>query len=160
MANYFSQIAVSFTVTKLTLSMLVPLFAATGCEKHVVAENIEVVNRQQAVAEKRESKLENVQEGLTMKEVEAVLGSPTEVRTGKVTRTVEKEFDFATWTYREDGPIGKDGKPMVQEVELSFIDGKLQGKVPKFGEKLNPVAPLQMKNGQNGNHRNLTPEPR
>ena len=128
--------------TKLTLCMLVPLFAGTGCEKHVVAENIEVVNRQQTVAEKRESKLENVQEGLTMKEVEAVLGSPTEVRTGKVTRTVEKEFDFASWTYREGD----------QMIEVSFVDGKLQGKVPKFGEKLNPVAPLQMKNGQNGNH--------
>ena len=136
--------------TKLTLCMLVPLFAGTGCEKHVVAENIEVVNRQQTVAEKRESKLENVQEGLTMKEVEAVLGSPTEVRTGKVTRTVEKEFDFASWTYREGD----------QTIEVSFVDGKLQGKVPKFGEKLNPVAPLQMKNGQNGKHIKPGPEAR
>jgi hypothetical protein len=136
--------------TKLTLFLLVPLFAATGCEKHVVAENIDVVNRQQTVAEKRESKLENVKEGLTMKEVEAVLGSPEEVRAGKVTRMVEKEFDFTTWTYREGD----------QTIEVSFIDGKLQGQVPKFGEKLNPVAPLQMKNGQNGNHVKPAPEAR
>ena len=130
--------------------MLVPLFAGTGCEKRVVAENIDVVNRQQTVAEKRESKLENVQEGLTMKEVEAVLGSPDEVRAGKVTRMVEKEFDFTTWSYREGD----------QTIEISFVDGKLQGKVPKFGEKLNPVAPLQMKNGQNGNHNKPGPEAR
>ena len=149
MVNYFSRFAVSFMATKLTLCMLVPLFAGTGCEKHVVAENIEVVNRQQALAEKRESKLENVQEGLTMKEVEAVLGGPNGVRTGKVTRTV-KEVDFTTWTYR-------DGEEMI---EVSFIDGKLQGKVPKFGEKLNPLAPLQMKNGQNGNHKKPDPEAR
>ena len=142
--------------------MLVPLFAGTGCEKHVVAENIDVVNRQQAVAEKRESKLENVQEGLTMKEVEAVLGSPEEVRTGKVTRMVEKEFDFTTWIYRRarEGEQTPDGKPKFEEVELGFVDGKLQGKVPKFGEKLNPVAPLQMKNGQNGNHGKPGPEAR
>jgi hypothetical protein len=32
--------------------------------------------------------------------------------------------------------------------------------VPKFGEKLNPLAPLQMKNGQNGNHKKPDPEAR
>jgi hypothetical protein len=123
---------------KLAFCMLVTLFASTGCEKRVDPANIDVVNRQQKVAQKRPSAVENVQEGLTMKEVEAVLGSPSEVKTGKLNLPVQKEFALTTWTYRQDG----------KEVELSFINGKLQGEVPRFGEAIEPKAPLQMKNGK------------
>lgn len=123
---------------KHTLCMLVTLFASTGCEKRVESGNIDVVNRQQTVAQKRPSTVENVQEGLTMKEVEAVLGSPTQVKTGKLSLPVQKDFVLTTWTYRQDG----------KDVELSFIDGKLQGSVPRFGEELQPKAPLQMKNSK------------
>src|SRR5688572_13095929 len=123
---------------KLALCTLAALFASTGCEKRVELANIDVVNRQQKVAQKRPSAVENVQEGLTMKEVEAVLGSPTEVRTGKLSVPVQKDFVLTTWTYRQDG----------KEVELSFIDGKLQGNAPRFGEELESTAPLKMKNGK------------
>jgi hypothetical protein len=123
---------------KLTLCMLVSLFASTGCEKRVESANIDVINRQQSAAQKRPSAVENVQEGLTMKEVEAVLGTPTAVKTGKLSLPVQKDFAITTWTYRQDG----------KEVELSFIDGKLQGKAPRFGEVLESSAPLHMKSGK------------
>lgn len=123
---------------KLALCMLVTLFASAGCEKRVESANIDVVNRQQSVAQKRPTALENVQEGLTMKEVEAVLGLPTETKTNKLPVTVQKDFVLTTWVYRQDG----------KEVELSFIDGKLQGKVPRFGETPDSKAPLKMKNGK------------
>jgi hypothetical protein len=123
---------------KLALCMLVTLFASTGCEKRVEGANIDVVNRQQTAAQKRPSTVENVQEGLTMKEVEAVLGTPDGVKVGKLSLPVQKDFVLTTWTYVQDG----------KEIEVSFIDGKLQGKVPRFGEKLEPEAPLHMKNGK------------
>jgi hypothetical protein len=124
--------------TTLTLCMLFTLFASTGCEKRVDSANVDVVNRQQVAAQKRVKTVESVDEGLTMKEVEAVLGTPTEEKKGKVTVPVQKEFVLTTWIYRQDG----------KEVELSFIDGKLQGKVPQFGEALEPHAPLRMEHGK------------
>ena len=127
-------------VAKFAVSMPLTLLVFSGCEKRVEAGNIDVLNRQQALAEKRPSAVEAVKEGLTMKEVEAVLGLPNQVRTGKVTRLVQKDFAFTTWVYQQG----------EQTIELSFIDGKLQGKVPKFGETPEAVAPLQMKNGRNG----------
>lgn len=119
-----------------TLTILAPLLAFTGCEKRVSVENIETVNRQQELVTKRAGSVEQVMEGLTMKEVESVLGAPARIVQGrKVPREVVKEFSFTTWTYKQDG----------QKIELSFIDGKLQGRVPKFGEKIDPQAPLHMK---------------
>jgi hypothetical protein len=120
---------------KFAVCMLVTLFASTGCEKRVEPANIEVVNRQQSSAQKRPSAVENVQEGLTMKEVEAVLGTPEAVKIGKLSLPVQKDFVLTTWVYKQDG----------KDVELSFIDGKLQGQVPNFGEELKPQAPLHMK---------------
>jgi hypothetical protein len=124
--------------SKFAVCMLVTLFASTGCEKRVEPANIDVVNRQQSAAQKRPSTVENVQEGLTMKEVEAVLGSPEAVKVGKLSYPVQKDFVLTTWVYKQDG----------KDIELSFIDGKLQGKVPKFGEELESKAPLHMKKGQ------------
>ena len=128
----------SLVAAKLTLCMLVTLFASAGCEKRVESANIDVVNRQQTSAQKRPSTVENVQEGLTMKEVEAVLGSPDKVKVGKLSLPVQKDFVLTTWTYQQDG----------KDVEMSFIDGKLQGNIPRFGETLESEAPLHMKNGK------------
>ena len=138
LGNYFSRFAVSLVAAKHTFCMLVTLIASTGCEKRVESTNIDVVNRQQTSAQKRPSTVENVQEGLTMKEVEAVLGSPDGVKVGKLSLPVQKDFSLTTWIYRQEG----------KEIELSFIDGKLQGKLPRFGETLESQAPLQMKNGK------------
>ena len=55
---------------------------------------------------------------------------------GKLSLPVQKDFVLTTWTYQQDG----------KEVELSFIDGKLQGSVPVFGQTPESKAPLQMKN--------------
>jgi hypothetical protein len=136
--NYFSPFAVSPVAANLAVCLLVALVASTGCEKRVEGANIDVVNRQQKVAQKRPSAVENVQEGLTMKEVEAVLGAPAGVKTGKLTLPVQKDFVLTTWVYRQDG----------QDVELSFIDGKLQGSVPRFGETPESTAPLKMRDGK------------
>ncbi len=118
-----------------TLSILAAVFVLTGCEKRVSVENIETLNRQQDVAMKRAGSVEQVKEGLTMKEVESVLGAPEKVTQGKIGVEVKKDFALTTWTYKQDG----------KKIELSFIDGKLQGRVPKFGEKIDPQAPLHMK---------------
>lgn len=127
-------IAVFRPVLSLALAIVFPMLIISGCEKRVSADNVEILNRQQIQAQKRVKRVEGVAEGLTMKEVEAVIGAPTAVVNGKVQREVVKEFDFVTWTYEQDG----------QTIELSFVDGKLQGPVPKFGEKLDPKAPLLM----------------
>ncbi len=113
------------------------MFVFTGCEKRVSVENLETLNRQQEVAMKRAGRVEQVTEGLTMKEVESVLGAPEKMTQGKIGVEVKKDFALTTWTYRQDG----------KKIELSFIDGKLQGRVPKFGEKIDPQAPLHMKPG-------------
>ena len=131
----FSLPAVSRMAATFTLTILAPLLAFTGCEKRVSVENIETVNRQQEVAAKRAGRLEQVQAGLTMKEVESILGAPDKVAQGKIGVEVKKDFALTTWTYRQDG----------KKIELSFIDGKLQGKVQNFGEKIDAQAPLHMK---------------
>jgi hypothetical protein len=131
----FSLPAVSRMAATFTLTILAPLLAFTGCEKRVSVGNIETVNRQQEVAAKRAGRLEQVQEGLTMKEVESILGAPDKVAQGKIGVEVKKDFALTTWTYRQDG----------KKIELSFIDGKLQGKVQNFGEKIDAQAPLHMK---------------
>ncbi len=131
----FSLPAVSRMAATFTLTILAPLLAFTGCEKRVSVENIETVNRQQEVAAKRAGRVEQVQEGLSMKEVESILGAPDKVAQGKIGVEVKKDFALTTWTYRQDG----------KKIELSFIDGKLQGKVRNFGEKIDAQAPLHMK---------------
>ena len=120
------------------MPVVLPLAAALfcmGCEQRVSPGNLDVLSKQQAQAQKRAQSSESSDEGLTMKEVEAVLGAPQKVSQGKVKRDVVKEFAFATWTYEQDG----------QRIELGFVDGKLQGTVPKFGEVHDEVAPLSMK---------------
>jgi hypothetical protein len=115
----------------------IPVFLTTGCERQAAVENanIDVVNRRQEQAQKRGAKDPTVEDGLAPKEVESVLGLPTKSVEGKTVREFRREISFVTWTYEKNG----------QNIELSFIDGKLQGKVPKFGEKLDPEAPLHMK---------------
>ncbi len=114
------------------------LLVFTGCEQRVSPGNIEVVNRQQDAARKKTSKVAEVTEGLSMKEVESILGQPKTVKQGKITKEVMRDFNLTTWFYEQDG----------QQVELSFIDGKLQRRVAQFGEQVGPEdvkAPLKMK---------------
>lgn len=133
-ASGLVPVAVSRKVFTLAPVIVVSTLVFTGCEKHVSVENLEVVNRQQAQAQKRAGRADHLTDGLTMKEVEAVLGAPAKVSHGKVQREVVKNFNFTTWIYEQDG----------KTIELSFVDGVLQGQVPMFGEKLDPQAPLKM----------------
>ncbi len=113
----------------------------TGCEQRVSPENVDVVNRQQDVARKKTSKIAQVSEGLSMKEVESILGEPKATKQGKISREVVRDFNLTTWVYEQDG----------KQVELSFIDGKLQGRVPQFGQQEGPKdvkAPLHMKKAE------------
>ncbi len=113
----------------------------TGCEQRVSPDNLDVVNRQQDVARKKTSKIAQVTEGLSMKEVESILGEPKATKQGRVSKEVVRDFNLTTWIYEQDG----------QQVELSFIDGKLQGRVPQFGQQVGPEdvkAPLQMKKAE------------
>ena len=110
----------------------------TGCEQRVAPGNVDVVNRQQESASKKTSKIAQVTEGLSMKEVESILGQPKTTKQGKISKEILRDFNLTTWTYEQDG----------QQVELSFIDGKLQGRVPQFGQQGGPKdveAPLHMK---------------
>jgi hypothetical protein len=122
----------------LVIPVALPLAAAllgAGCEQRLSPGNIDVVNKQQEQAEKRPGGVEQVSQGLTMKEVEAVLGAPARISEGKIPVEVRTHFALTTWVYEQDG----------QSIELNFVDGKLQGKVPRFGEQLDPRAPLRMK---------------
>ena len=124
-----------------TLSAFLGCTAAvslTGCEKRISSENVDVANKLQESAEQRKSRWPGISEGMTEKEVESILGQPTVRRTGEaVTINQPVEIPTVTYVYKQDG----------QTIELSFLDGKLQGRVPKFGEKFETKAPLHMKPG-------------
>lgn len=107
----------------------------TGCEKKIAADNIDHTNKLQESAQQRKSRWPGINEGMTEKEVESVLGQPTQRRTGQpVTINQPIEVQTVTYVYEQDG----------QSIELSFLDGKLQGKVPQFGETVDAKAPLKM----------------
>jgi hypothetical protein len=109
--------------------------AVTGCEKRLASENIDLANKQQESAQQRKSRWPGISEGMTEKEVESILGQPSNRRTGApVTINQPVEIPTVTYVYQQDG----------HTIELSFLDGKLQGRVPKFGEKIDPQAPLHM----------------
>lgn len=112
-----------------------------GCEKQISDESIELANKLQESAQQRKSRWPGISEGMTEKEVESILGQPMERRTGEpVTINQPVELPTVTYIYRQNG----------EAVELSFLDGKLQGRIPKFGEKLDQKAPLSMKHGTAG----------
>jgi hypothetical protein len=96
----------------------------TGCERRITSANIEVANRQQEIAAKRGVRSAQVKEGLSLKEVESILGQPVRVETEKRPILVQKNLEVTHWYYDQDG----------RTIELLFVDGNLQSKVPAFDD--------------------------
>ena len=94
----------------------------TGCERRLSSANIEVANRQQEIAAKRTSRNAQVKEGLALKEVESILGQPVRVEMEKRPILVQKNLEVTRWFYEQDG----------RTLELVFVDGNLQGKIPSL----------------------------
>lgn len=111
-----------------------PLFASvffatlvlglSACGPRVTDRNIDALNAQ-------------IDSGrtLSIKEVESILGQPTRQETRHIEQQTVRELPVVRYAYVENG----------QEVELHFIDGKLQNRAVHFGEKAPNKAPLQMK---------------
>jgi len=108
---------------------MVSMLVLTGCERRISAANIEVANRQQELAAKRLSRSAQVKEGLTLKEVESILGQPARVDAEKRPILVQKNLELTRWYYEQDG----------RTIELLFVDGNLQRRIAQFGEPLPPA---------------------
>ena len=119
------RVAARFTIATL-FSMLV----FTGCERRLSSANIEVANRQQEIAAKRTSRNAQVKEGLALKEVESILGQPVRVEMEKRPILVQKNLEVTRWFYEQDG----------RTLELVFVDGNLQGRIPSLDEKGSQIA--------------------
>ena len=100
------------------------MLVMTGCERRISSANIEVANRQQDIAAKRASRSAQVKEGLTLKEVESILGQPVRIETEKRPILVQKNLELTHWYFEQDG----------KTIELLFVDGNLQRKIPQFDE--------------------------
>ena len=109
---------------RLTVATLFSMLVFTGCERRLSSANIEVANRQQEIAAKRTSRNAQVKEGLALKEVESILGQPVRVETEKRPILVQKNLEVTRWFYEQDG----------RTLELVFVDGNLQGKIPSLDE--------------------------
>ena len=112
------QRTVVISATLTMFSMLV----FTGCERRLSSANIEIANKQQEIAAKRTSRNAQVKEGLALKEVESILGQPVRVDTEKRPILVQKQLEVTHWYYEQDG----------KTLELVFVDGNLQGKIPSL----------------------------
>ena len=102
----------------------------TGCERRLSSANIEVANKQQEIAAKRTSRNAQVKEGLALKEVESILGQPVRVETEKRPILVQKNLEVTRWFYEQDG----------KTLELVFVDGNLQGKIPSLDTPGSQIA--------------------
>ena len=102
----------------------------TGCERRLSSANIEIANKQQEIAAKRTSRNAHVTEGLALKEVESILGQPARVEMEKRPILVQKHLEVTRWFYEQDG----------KTIELVFVDGNLQGKIPQLGAQGSEVA--------------------
>ncbi|MEQ1854550.1 MAG: hypothetical protein ABMA01_23520 [Chthoniobacteraceae bacterium] len=109
---------------KLAAFSMVSMLVFTGCERRISSANIEVANKHQEIAANRASRSAQVKEGLTLKEVESILGQPARVEMEKRPILVQKNLELTRWYYEQDG----------QTIELLFVDGNLQRKIPQFGE--------------------------
>jgi len=116
-------------VVKLAVLSMVTMLVFTGCERRISSANIDVANRQQEIAAKRLSRSAQVKEGLTLKEVESMLGQPKRVETEKRPILVQKNLELTRWFFEQDG----------KRIELVFVDGNLQRQIPHFGETPEPV---------------------
>ena len=111
-------------VAKSAVFSLVSMLVFTGCERRLSSANIEIANKQQEIAAKRTSRNAQVKEGLALKEVESILGQPARVETEKRPILVQRQLEVTRWYYEQDG----------KTVELVFVDGNLQGKIPTFDQ--------------------------
>lgn len=109
-------------VAKISVFTLFSMLVFTGCERRLSSANIEVANKQQEIAAKRTNRNAQVKEGLALKEVESILGQPVRVETEKRPILVQKNIEVTRWFYEQDG----------KTLELVFVDGNLQGKIPSL----------------------------
>lgn len=100
-----------------SLLLPIPLVALVACGPTVTNQNIAAVNDQFEAMEKSGK-------GLSIKEVESILGPPTRVETFPIEMRTVKELPGVRYYY-------KQGETTV---ELHFIDNKLIRRVLKFGE--------------------------
>ena len=118
------------TVVNLAILTLFSMLVFTGCERRLSSANIEIANKQQEIAAKRTSRNAQVKEGLALKEVESILGQPARVEVEKRPILVQKQLEVTRWFYEQDG----------KTIELVFVDGNLQGKIPPLGTQGSEVA--------------------
>jgi hypothetical protein len=117
---------------RLAAISMVPMLALTACEKRLTPANIDAANRFQESASKRTGRAAQVEEGLSHKEVESILGQPARVEMEKRPILVQKNLEVTRWYYEQDG----------KTIELLFVDGNLQRKIPQFeAPPESPVAP-------------------
>jgi hypothetical protein len=96
-----------------------PLVALVACGPTVTNQNITAVNEQFEAMEKSGK-------GLSIKEVESIMGPPTRVETFPIEMRTVKELPGVRYYYKQGDTT----------VELHFIDNKLIRRVMKFGEHL------------------------
>ena len=109
---------------------LISMPVLTGCERRLSSANIEIANKQQEIAAKRTSRNAQVKEGLALKEVESILGQPARVELEKRPILVQKQLEVTRWFYEQDG----------KTLELVFVDGNLQGKIPSLDTPGSQIA--------------------
>lgn len=100
------------------------ILGLSACGPRVTNRNIDALNAQIDAGRT-----------LSIKEVESILGQPTRQETRHIEQQTVRELPLVRYSYVQDG----------REVELHFIDGKLQNRAVRFGEKAPDKAPLQMK---------------
>lgn len=100
------------------------VLSLAACGPRVTNRNIDALNAQ-------------IDSGrtLSIKEVESILGQPTRQETRHIEQQTVRDMPVVRYFYVENG----------HEVELHFIDGKLQNRAVHFGEKVPATAPLKMK---------------
>ena len=98
-----------------------------ACGPRVADRNIDALNQLYDAAER-------TGKSLSIKEVEAVLGQPTESVPFPIEMQTTKELQGVRYYYKQDG----------QTVELHFIDNKLIRRVSRFGDNP-PEEPARRK---------------
>ena len=98
----------------------------SACGPRVANRNIDALNHQYDSAEK-------AGKGLSIKEVEAVLGQPTHIEPFPIEMQTTKELQGVRYYYEEDGQV----------VVLHFIDNKLSRRAARFGDKLPEEAEMR-----------------
>jgi len=91
----------------------------SACGPRVTNRNIDALNRQYDSADK-------AGKGLSIKEVEAILGQPTRSQSFPIEMQTTKELQGVRYYYEENG----------KTVVLHFIDNKLIRRVDRFGDPL------------------------